>query len=113
MHPKEATFGLHKNQVGDLTRNAQPFMVIIDIRGGLMPYRAVYAERTLALSVKGMCHVQKMKKVGACELNNNFKKLLGLKDLEHAFPVHFLYSVNYRTYGAKRSGSRISRMRRA
>ena len=64
----EVTSGLRVNPVGDLKRNAQPFMVIIGaIWGGLMPKRAIEMKGTLDISVKGMRHVQKMKKVGACE----------------------------------------------
>ena len=66
MHqPKEVTRGLQVNPVGD---HAQPFMVIIGaIWGGLMTCSAVNAQRTLGISVKGLCHVQKMEKVGAFE----------------------------------------------
>lgn len=68
MHPEEVTRGLQVNPVGDLKNNAQSFMVIIwAIWGSLMTCRAVNAERTLGISVKGLCHVEKMKKVGACE----------------------------------------------
>ena len=65
MHLKEVARGLQVNPVGDLTKTAQPFMVIIgDIWGSLMTCRAFHAWKTLGISVKGLCHVQKMKKVG-------------------------------------------------
>ena len=69
MHqPKEVTRGLQVNPVGDLTKNAPPFMVIIGhIGGSLMTCRALNAQKKLGISVKGLSHVQKMKKVGACE----------------------------------------------
>jgi len=75
MHPEEVTRGLQVNPVGDLKKNAQSFMVIIwAIWGSLMTYRAITVISTLGISVKGLCHVQKMKKVGACELYNKFQK---------------------------------------
>ena len=68
MYPKEVTRGLQVNPVGKMTESAQPFMAFTGhIWGGLMTCCAINAEETLGISVKGLCHVQKMKKVGACE----------------------------------------------
>ena len=68
MHPKENTRGLQVNLLGDLAKIAQQFMVLIDINwANLVTCRAVYSKGTQDISVKKLCHVQKMKKVGACE----------------------------------------------
>ena len=68
MHPTENARGLQVNLVGDLAKIAQQFMVLMDVnRAYLMTCRAVVAKGTLDISVKELCHVQKMKRVGACE----------------------------------------------
>ena len=50
----------------------------LDLTGCTMTCRAVPAYRILGTSVRGLCHVQKMEKVGAFSKRISFAKPLGV-----------------------------------